>query len=62
MNMRIHTWNRLSATERAQLLQRPAVADDRPIREATAELLLAVRSEGDSALRSLTARYDGARI
>ena len=62
MNARIHDWDRLADSEQAQLLQRPAVADDRQIREVTAKLLAAVRREGDDALRRLTERYDSARI
>lgn len=60
--MKICTWKGLSKVEQAELLLRPAVADDAAIRDGTAEIIAAVRSDGDAALRRLTARYDRAEI
>ncbi|MCI2263589.1 histidinol dehydrogenase [Xanthomonas indica] len=52
-------WSALDAQERTQALTRPVqrVADQ--TRSAVAQVLDAVRSRGDSALRELTARFDG---
>lgn len=60
--MRPCNWNALSGAERAALLQRPAVADDAGIRDATESIVTAVREGGDAALRRFTAKYDGADI
>ena len=56
------TWNELSGPERAALLQRPAVADDASIRDATEAIVSEVREHGDAALRRLTALYDRAEV
>ncbi|MET0551269.1 MAG: histidinol dehydrogenase [Xanthomonas sp.] len=52
-------WSALDAQERGLALTRPAqrVADQ--TRSAVAQVLDAVRNRGDSALRELTARFDG---
>lgn len=55
-------WNRLAEAERGALLQRPAVSQDAGIRERAAEIITAVRSRGDAAVRELTEQYDRATI
>ena len=60
MSMRVHKWSDLAPTERKALLQRPAVADDATIRTGTAAIIKEVRNGGDTALRALTHKFDGA--
>ncbi|MEJ2258680.1 MAG: histidinol dehydrogenase, partial [Woeseiaceae bacterium] len=55
-------WTELGADERAALLRRPAVADDRAIRDGTRAIIADVRREGDAALLRLTSRFDGADL
>jgi histidinol dehydrogenase len=58
MAMRLKTWQELSAGEQAAALARPALANDDLLAPRVAEIIERVRSEGDSALRDLTARFD----
>lgn len=62
MTMQVHTWAQLDDAERQSLLCRPAVADDASIRTTTRTIITDVRQNGDSALRRLTTKYDGADI
>jgi len=62
MNMRIHNWSELDDEKRASLLQRPAVAQDGEIRAAVTGIIAEVRRDGDTALRRLTRKYDGAEL
>ncbi len=55
-------WNSLDAAERAAVLERPAVAADTAIRADAARIVDRVRSDGDKALRALTAELDGASL
>lgn len=60
--MKIQDWNAIDAAQRAGLLQRPVMADDAALRAAVAALIGRVREEGASALRELTARFDGCTL
>ena len=62
MTMAICNWAELNEAERNTLLQRPAVADNKAIRDSTQSIIDLVRKDGDSALRSLTAKYDSAEL
>jgi histidinol dehydrogenase len=62
MTMRTCNWSDLDGSERAALLERPAVADDAEIRRNTAAIVADVRTGGDAALQTLTKRLDGATI
>ena len=55
-------WNELTDNERADLLRRPAVADDADIRRATETIVSAVRKDGDAALLRFTAEFDRATL
>ncbi len=62
MPLRRAKWNNLDAKQRQALLQRPAVADDTAIRERVLAILGEVKTGGDDALRTLTARLDGVEL
>jgi len=62
MTIRIHNWSDLDESARAALLQRPAVAADKELHQAAAEIIDEVRRDGDLALRRLGAQYDGATM
>lgn len=62
MSMRVYKWSDLAPAEREALLQRPAVADDAEIRTGTAAIIQEVRNGGDTALRALTHKFDGADL
>jgi histidinol dehydrogenase len=62
MTMKIYSWADLTRDARNTLLQRPAVADNKAIRDGTLSIIDRVRQDGDSALRSLTAKYDSAEL
>ena len=52
-------WAALSAADRDALLERPAVADDAEVRSAVAAIVDDVRRRGDTAVRELSAKFDG---
>jgi histidinol dehydrogenase len=56
--MRILNWQHLSPSEQAAVLARPALADDARLGADVAAIIARVRTDGDVALRELTARYD----
>ena len=62
MTISTSSWNDLDSAERASLLRRPAVADDRKVREGTQRIIDDVRQNGDEALLRLTARFDRAEL
>jgi len=62
MTMNTSIWNTLSEQGRAALLLRPAVRNDDDIRDDVEAILAAVRNDGDSALRELTQKLDGANL
>jgi histidinol dehydrogenase len=56
------SWSALEAGERDALLRRPAQAVAAEVTTSVAALIAEVRSGGDAAVRSLTERFDGARL
>lgn len=62
MPVRITNWSEIDAAARACLLSRPAVDGDVDLRAAVADIVALVRRDGDSALRELTARFDGVEL
>lgn len=62
MTILTHDWNDLDDAARDTLLRRPAVTDDRGIRDGTAGIIDDVRRHGDEALSRLTAQYDRADV
>jgi histidinol dehydrogenase len=60
--MQILSWTDLTAAERVAALERPQPQHAAAVRRAAAEIIAAVRARGDSALRELTARFDGADL
>ncbi len=60
--MKIVDWNRLDATEREAVLQRPAQDQHSGRAEAVAAIIARVRHEGDAALKALTAELDGCEL
>ena len=62
MTIEISKWAALSPTEQSEVLERPAERDDARIREQVLAIISAVRRDGDSALRELTRKHDGADL
>ncbi len=60
--MKIVDWNVLDAAAREAVLQRPAQTQSRERAEAVREIIETVRRDGDAALKSLTARFDGCTL
>lgn len=60
--MNVLTWTELSDAERADALRRGTAAAGPEVTAGVAAILQQVRDGGDSALRELTARLDGARV
>lgn len=53
------TWQSLTSDEQEQVLQRPAMASRAQLTETVSNLIKQVKTEGDSALLSLTKKFDG---
>ena len=62
MSIRIEHWSDIDSDAQDAIFKRPALKDDDAIRSATAAILARVRTDGDNALRALTAEYDGVQI
>ena len=60
--MQRYDWKSLTAEQQAALLRRPALADSSRIAARVQEILEAVRSGGDDAVRALTREIDGVEI
>jgi histidinol dehydrogenase len=56
--MQPQIWAELSSDRQAALLARPALKNDATLAARVAEIVARVRSEGDAALRALTAQHD----
>lgn len=56
--MKTVIWAELSAAEQAQQLARPAMADSASLGNTVADIITAIRKEGDSALIGYTQRFD----
>ncbi len=52
-------WSELSLAEQAALLKRPALLDDQEISEQAAQIIAAVRRDGDVALVDFTTQFEG---
>jgi len=61
-SLSIQRWDDLDEQQRTMLLQRPAASQDPSVIDTAADIVDAVRSGGDNALRQLTQRYDNATI
>lgn len=57
--LRIANWSALQPAQRSELLQRPALANDRETQSAVAQIIARVRVEGDAALRALHQEFSG---
>ncbi len=62
MTLTVHRWESLDDREREALLRRPAVAAGAGVEATVRDIVATVRSEGDAALRRLTAELDHAEI
>lgn len=60
--LRVVQWNDLDATARAGVLRRATAEAGPEVTSSVAEVLAAVRDEGDAALRRLTLRFDGVDV
>lgn len=58
MGLNAFRWADLSADEQQSLLQRPAAGNDIVLHDAVADIIQQVRTNGDAAVRELTARFD----
>jgi histidinol dehydrogenase len=58
----ILNWDRLSADEQTQALDRPVARSAAELRQKVSDILQEVRAEGDTALTRLTERFDGVRL
>jgi histidinol dehydrogenase len=62
MQAQIQFWHELSETEKQSLLTRPAQQVSQAIAQQVEKIIQQVQTEGDQALRELTARFDGAQL
>lgn len=62
MSTPIYNWATMSEAERAAVLQRPASSQDMEIARSAADIVNAVRSDGDSAIRKKTSQLDGVEL
>lgn len=62
MTLTTHKWADLDEQGRVDVLRRPESSQDMEIARSAADIVAAVRSEGDAALRSLTAQLDGCEL
>lgn len=60
--MKIVDWKSASATERRSALSRPAAASRDDVFRQAAEIVAAVRAEGDAAVRRFAAKFGGAAL
>jgi histidinol dehydrogenase len=60
--MQLHVWKELSQAQRANVLRRPALADDKSVRDAVAAIIARVRRDGDRALRELALELERAKL
>jgi len=56
--MKKFRWNKLTSADQEKLMQRPALVDDPELLKRVEKIVELVRTEGDSALRSLTMKFD----
>jgi len=60
--MKILNWNQLNTTEQANALMRPVQTVAAQTQQTVAQLINQVREQGDSALRQISARFDGIEL
>lgn len=60
--IRIETWSALDDAARQQLLTRPALASSKEQSARVADIIAAVRRDGDNALYEFTAKLDGVEL
>jgi histidinol dehydrogenase len=60
--MQLRIWQQLSPAEQTAALTRPALGNDAALTARVAAIISKVRTEGDTALRELTARFDGIEL
>jgi histidinol dehydrogenase len=58
MGLEIYNWSELDAAAQASLLERPALGNSANLQEQVADIIAAVRTNGDVAVRRLTRRLD----
>ena len=62
MELTVHTWSELDATARDRLLRRPALQNDAETVARVRDIIGSVRDAGDSAIRQLSRKHDGATL
>src|SRR5690606_28792791 len=62
VSLRQYVWRELSEERRAEILRRPALADDARVAERVAAIIAQVRRGGDAALAELCESLDGVRL
>jgi histidinol dehydrogenase len=60
--MRRLAWSELGEAERVEALRRPAQQAGEEVAHAVTALIAEVRAQGDAALRTMTARFDGVEL
>ena len=60
--MQVLNWDILNDTEKAEVLSRPVQLSDKDLRQSVADIISAVRTNGDQALREYTKKFDGVDI
>jgi histidinol dehydrogenase len=60
--MQLRDWQKLSPAQRIAVLTRPALGDDATLAPRVAAIIAQVRADGDTALRELTAKFDGVEL
>jgi len=58
----IYNWSTLSTDEQADILRRPALANDSQTREQAARIIATVRRDGDAALFEFTKQFEGLNL
>ncbi|GAC23795.1 histidinol dehydrogenase [Paraglaciecola mesophila KMM 241] len=58
----MQTWSGLNEGQQQALLSRPAMADNKALSSAVADIIQQVADNGDNALRELTRRFDGVEL
>lgn len=60
--MQTYIWNKLSESEQAKVLSRPAALSDDKLKETVSYILQDVKNGGDQAMLDYTAKFDGAAL
>lgn len=60
--MQIYSWQNLTLEEQKAILARPKTLPDKALMEGVKKIITQVKNQGDEALLSLTAQYDGAQL